>query len=449
LGVVSTASVIETVRLTRTLAAIRGRPSPGFEEMRDATISTMMAGEVLAWRLLEQQMLLGNEVGCIPDNLPLAPLLDDLQRQQKRLRLKPEALERELSIDLRSDGGQDRSTLLHRLTALDVHWGRLMDAGRSRGTFREKWMLAWDPEFAVRLVENLLYGATIATAAAGRMGMAIDAEAQLAALAEHVQTALTAQLPDVVTKGIARLERMAAETDDCLALVAAVPAIVDTLRYGTARAVDLNQLRDLLDRLIVQGAIALPYAARNLDKDAASAMHSALARANKAITIAEITPDVADGWVAALHNAGFAEQTAPMVAGLCARLAYEATAADVASISGLLSRRLSRAQPALEAAGFFEGFFAGAGMKLAHDPDLRHAVDAWMLSLDEDDFVENLPLFRRVFSALDCNERRVLLEHLLGLVRSGQAGLRLSGDAAAAWRDHMTTLSAIFNGGPA
>ena len=45
---VSTASVIEAERLARTLAAIRDRPTPGFEELRDAAIACLFNGEARA-----------------------------------------------------------------------------------------------------------------------------------------------------------------------------------------------------------------------------------------------------------------------------------------------------------------------------------------------------------------------------------------------------------------
>ncbi len=443
--VVSTASVIETVRLTRALAAIRGRPSPGFEEMRDAAVSTLMGGEMLPWRLIERKLLLGNEVGAIPDDLPLAPLLEDLAREQKRLRLKPEALERELGLDLRTESGQDRSTLLHRLTALDVPWGRLAGSGKSRGTFRENWVIAWEPEYAIRLVENLVYGPTIAAAVSGRMSEAIRTETKLGALADLVQAALTAQLPEIAAEGTDRLARLAAETDDCATLIAAIPPLVDTLRYGTAREIALDRLEGLLDRLITQGAIALPYAARNLDKEAAAQLHGLIARAMQAIAIAERAEDIAAEWTGALHETGFSAATSPMVGGLCARLAYEAQTAEIAEIADLLSRRLSRACPAPDAAAFFEGFFLNAGMKLAHDPELRKAVDGWMLSLDEEDFTENLPLFRRVFSGLDANERRILLEQLLGKGGKALAGLMLAPNAEELWAEQIAVLKSIFD----
>ena len=106
------------------------------------------------------------------------------------MRLKPEALERDLAVDLRSESGLDRSTLLHRLMLLGVPWGKLTDAGRSRGTFRERWVLRWEPEFAVSLVENLVHGATIAQAAAGRLRSELekaseDAPVSWSGAAEH------------------------------------------------------------------------------------------------------------------------------------------------------------------------------------------------------------------------------------------------------------------------
>ncbi|MEM8853426.1 MAG: DUF5682 family protein, partial [Pseudomonadota bacterium] len=84
---VSTASLIETERLAVGLAAVRGRPQPGFEEYREAVIATLLFGDSLLWRIVEQKILLGNDVGAIPDTVTAAPLLEDLQRQQKKARL--------------------------------------------------------------------------------------------------------------------------------------------------------------------------------------------------------------------------------------------------------------------------------------------------------------------------------------------------------------------------
>ena len=92
----------------------------------------------------------------------MVPLARDLQDQQRRLRLRPEATARTLELDLRVPLGRGRSHLLHRLSALGVPWGRPADSRGSSGTFRETWTLRWEPELAIALVEASPFGTTVA-----------------------------------------------------------------------------------------------------------------------------------------------------------------------------------------------------------------------------------------------------------------------------------------------
>lgn len=444
---VSTASVIEANRLGTALAALRARPAPGFEELRDAAIACLCFGERLLWDQIAAELLIGAGVGAIPDNTPLAPLLEDLQRQQRLTRLKPEALERELSVDLRSDSGLARSTLLHRLNVLGVPWGRLADAGRSRGTFREKWTLCWEPEFAVRLVENLVYGATISDAASGRILAAMQGEANLAQLADLVRQAMIADLPQAVDQGIAALERKAALTSDCPSLLAALAPMADIVRYGEARAGAADHLADLMPRLAVQAALALPYAARNLDDEAAGLLRRQILSADSAIQLAELGSDVMQVWQHALHQLLGDAQVARQVSGLAARVLYAAGMLSAEDAADLLARMLSPGTPTPDAAGFFDGFFDGAGDRLIHDAPLRAAVDGWLMALEEEDFVSHLPLFRRVFSALDRTERRRLMDTLFGRTPSGQAGYRLVAGADSLWPGQLARITALLDAG--
>jgi len=446
---VSTASLIEAERLAVGLASMRDRPAPGFEELREAAIACLCFGEALVWETVSRRLLIGAEVGSIPDNVPLAPLLEDLQREQKRVRLKPEALERELAVDLRSESGLDRSTLLHRLVLLGVPWGKLTDAGRSRGTFRERWVLRWEPEFAVQLVENLVHGPTIAQAAAGRLRTEFAQTAELKKLADLVLAALTARLADAVESGVALIEKRAAQTGDCAELLAALPPLANTVRYGQARETDAAQLEALLTRILVRGALALPYAARDLDQAAASAMRNVVRGANEAVMLAEIAGSERETWHHALRAIIADPQAAPLLAGAAARLLYEAEALSLDEAALLLGRALSPGRAVVDAAGFFEGFFEGGGERLIHDKDLRDAVDRWIASLDGDTFVAHLPLFRRTFANLDRMQRKRLLDALFGRASAGLPGRTLVPDAALIWPRHFARLSAILSQRPA
>jgi hypothetical protein len=445
---ISTASLIEAERLARALAAIRERPKPGFEELRDASVSALFNGEALLWKMVEAELLLGADVGEIPADTPLAPLIDDLQRNQKAARLKPEALERELSLDLRSESGLFRSTLLHRLNVLGVGWGRLTDIGRSRGTFRERWMLAWQPEYAVRLVENLVYGPTIEKAANGRLIQMIGAAATLDALATLVQSAITAALSEASAAGLAALEEKAAHSSECLELLASVPPLADIIRYGEARKTETERLAGLLERLIIEGSIALPYAARDLDAQAAGALMGALRKADEAIKLVEPGEPVLEAWRNGLAAVLDSSRSTPLVAGCAAHLLYEAGRLSAEATGDLLAKRLSPGTPVADAAAFFEGFFSGAGQRLIYDDGLRGAVDAWLASLDEESFVAHLPLLRRVFSNLDNMERRRLIEAVLGRRASLPAGLTPAPDGGEAWRRHFGLLAKLLAGEP-
>ncbi|CAN7393672.1 DUF5682 family protein [Mesorhizobium sp. LjNodule214] len=444
---ISTASLIEAERLARTLAAIRERPKPGFEELRDASVAALFNGEALLWALVEAELLLGADVGEIPPDTPLAPLIEDLQRNQKAARLKPEALERELSVDLRSESGLFRSTLLHRLSVLGVHWGKLTDAGRSRGTFRERWTLAWEPEYAVRLVENLVYGPTIEKAANGRLIQMIGAAATLDTLAALVQSAITADLSEASSAGLVALEARAAHSSECLEILASVPPLADIIRYGEARKTETHRLSGLMERLIIEAAIALPYAVRDLDQQAAAGLVGAMRKADEAIRLVEPGDDVLSGWRDGLAAVLDGPRSTALLAGCAAHLLYEAGQLSAEAAAGLLGRRLSPGTPVTEAAGFFEGFFSTAGQRLIYDEGLRGAVDAWLKSLDEEAFIAHLPLLRRVFSNLDSMERRRLIEAVLGRAARLPAGLTPAPDGGEAWRRHLERLGPLLMGG--
>ena len=98
----SSAHVIEAVRLAETLAALRGRPLPGLPELDEATLAVLCGGNDLPMRLIHEKLVVGERLGAVPDETPLVPLQIDLAREQRRLRLPPEASQRVRDLDLRA-----------------------------------------------------------------------------------------------------------------------------------------------------------------------------------------------------------------------------------------------------------------------------------------------------------------------------------------------------------
>lgn len=119
---VSSAHVIEAVRLAEGLATVRGRPLAGLTELDDAVRAVMGDGTDAPSSLIHDRLVVGEVLGEVPEDAPAVPLQRDIARSQRTLRLKPEALERELELDLRKETDAGRSRLLHRLRLLGIRW---------------------------------------------------------------------------------------------------------------------------------------------------------------------------------------------------------------------------------------------------------------------------------------------------------------------------------------
>ena len=111
---VSPDHVIAAVRLAGMPASLRRRPQAGLEEVLDAARAVLTDGGGGPLALIEDQLVVGEQLGSVPDSTPMVPLARDLADHQRRLRLKPDATARTVELDLRMTLGRSRSQLLHR-----------------------------------------------------------------------------------------------------------------------------------------------------------------------------------------------------------------------------------------------------------------------------------------------------------------------------------------------
>lgn len=431
----STASVIEAARLSLSLAALRDLALPGLDEMREASLATLCEGEIAPFKLIEDQLVIGQGVGEIDEAVPQMPLAADLARWQKKLKLKPEALDADVSLDLRSDAGLNKSLLLHRLSLINVPWGRPQGTGSSRGTFREVWRLRWEPEFSVRLAEALVYGTTVEQAA-GNAAVAVAGKAtSLDRISEIVRGCLDAGLEQAANATIAMLQRQAAQSSDVGALAGAIPPLASVLRYGTAREMPTEALRLLVASLTEAVCAGLVYACRSLEADAARGMRDRLAALDGAMTLIDDAA-LTEGWRRALAQVAADDQSHPLLAGLAVRALYDQSVIDVAATALHLSRALSPATAPQAAGDWLDGFIGSSGQILLHDMALRTIIDGWLLSLGEEEFTNLLPMLRRAFASFDRSERRRLLDEIAKLRAAAPAtgqGQMQPGAAAASF----------------
>ena len=414
---VSSAHVIEAVRLAGALAALRGRPLAGLDEVTEATRAVLCEGAEPPLELIQRRMVVGERLGSVPAQTPMVPLQRDLEAEQRRLRLPPSALERELDLDLRRPVDLGRSRLLHRLRLLNVDWGVPLDGGtRSKGTFRETWALLWRPEFEVELIEASAWGTTVAGAATARAEAVAEAAGSLAELTSLAERCLLADLGGALPRVMRALADRAALDADAAHLMAALPALVRALRYGDVRGTGTGPLRTVVDGLVVRICVGLPAAVSGLDDDAARELLGRIDAVHGALSLLGDAAHT-ERWRGALEAVLDRRDLHGLLEGRLARLLLDA--GRLPDVADRMARAVSVGAAPERAAAWVEGFLAGGGLLLVHDEELLRLVDAWITGLPPESFTRVLPLVRRTFGGYAAAERRAIGERVRRLEAPG------------------------------
>jgi hypothetical protein len=440
----SSAHVIEATRLAEALATVRGRPLAGLAEVTEAAESVMCDGEPLRLELIGRRLVVGERLGGVPDDMPAVPLARDLAAQQRAVRLKPEALERTLELDLRRDIDLARSRLLHRLRAIGVPWGEPDTARRGTGTFRETWRLRWLPDFAVQLVEGSMFGTTVAAAATTKVTDAARKAGTLGDVTSLVEVCLLADLAEAYPPVLAALDTRAALDADINHLMAAIPALARTLRYGDVRRTDMAGLATVTASLLTRVCAGLPAAVGSLSDEAAKALRGHVDGVHSAVSLLD-DDALRERWLTTLASVSQRADLHGLLAGRLTRLLLDTGRLDTAEVQRRLRLPLTVGTPPAHGAAWVEGFLSGGGLLLVHDDALLELLDDWLADIPADSFADVLPLLRRTFGGFASGERRAIGERVAGdrgaAGRAGAEPLVLDHDRAALV---LPTLSALL-----
>lgn len=419
---VSPDHLIAASRLAATLATMRGRPHAGLHDVLEAAETVLGGRSALA--TVRRELIVGDVIGWVSPDAPRPPLSADLASRQRAVRLTPSAVARHLELDVRTPTGRARSVLLHQLTSLGVPWGTLSQSRSSTGTFRETWLLCWEPEFDVLLVERAALGTTVTEAATAAVlahaAVTASSPAPLATLVGALEQALLADLVDAVAPLVTAVDRGAAHDVDLGDVVDALLPLARTIRYGDVRATDEVSLRRVFDVLVSRVLAGVVTACRSLADSAAATMATRLDGVQAALALLD-HPMRRGEWPAVLAILTDRPDVHGAVQGRATRLLHDAGVWPRARVASRLGRALGPGVSPGAGAAFVDGLLAGSGALLIHDEALLTALDEWIVMLPANVFVDVVPLVRRVFGEFESGERR----HLGRLLaqRGGAAGV--------------------------
>lgn len=404
---VSVAHIIETQRLAEHLAIIRNVPRVGLTELNEAIVSVIGMGDDMILRLVKEKLIVGNKIGAVPSDAPKIPLQLNVELLQKKLKLKPSATREELILDLRKPLDLERSVFLHRLHTIGIDWGRKTQI-RTKGTFKESWVLEWTPELLIKVIEKGIWGNTVETAATNYV-LHIAEEADLAQVTDMLEKVIPAQLPDLLQKLMQCVENLSATTSDVLILMQAIPPLANISRYGDVRKTDTDLILNVVKSLVLRTCIGLPSVCFSLDENAANQLNELLLIVNQSIILLQ-DENLITTWQTTLRQIMDMPNTNALIAGTNCRLLIDAKALTEDEAATYFSVALSIANEATFTAAWLEGFLKGSGTILLLDDRLWNLVDAWVEQLNENVFIPIIPLLRRTFSTFQPAERQKIGE---------------------------------------
>lgn len=400
---ISVAHVMEALNLAKTLAALRNLSHPSLVEFNEAITTVMGFGDPIILSMVTKKLIVSDRMGKTPSEVPKVPLLIDIEKQQKTLRVPFKNEETRQVLDLRKPLDLNRSIFFYRLKLLGITWG-IFEGGSNTNTFRETWLLKYDPHHILQIIDKAIYGTTLQEAVTAFTQENIAKQNKVVELSDLLYNIIPCDLPELVETLTHRIEELSAGTSDILELVETVPTLVKIIRYGTVRHFDVTPIDNMLSSImgrILAGAISLCI---NIDVDTARDVESKFSQVNYALrTLAN--EDYLEIWRKLMTQVQRTLNIHPLLSGASLRILREQQALERTDLEKAISYYTSLANDPSHMAFWLEGFLRDSALVLLHDNELWTLVDNFLRQLKEEQFVEILPILRRTFSNYSETER--------------------------------------------
>ena len=407
---ISAAHVIETVRLAHATAALRGQSRPQLADYTEAITTVMGFGDDGLLQLIAHDWLIGQRIGSVPPDTPQLPLIADVEKQRKSLKLPITAEAKTLTLDLRKPLDLQRSLFIHRLNLLGIHWATAAYTS-NKGTFKEAWDTFYQPEQHIQLTERAVYGNTLDSAVCNYIAAQIQHSQRLANLTQLLARAIPADLPELVITLTERINSQSVNNHDINDILTSIPHLADIVRYGSVRQIDTAPLQQLLNRLLARLAAGGVQGCLNIDNDTAQQLFEHIRQADYQLALLD-DPAMSQIWYDFIRAQLNARHVHPLLIGNAVRILFDQQQLTAGQTAEYFSQHLSTANPYADSASWLQGFLHEAGTVLLIHETLWRMVDNWVRSLSAEAFIELLPLLRRTFATFEWGERRQLGEKI-------------------------------------
>ena len=410
---ISSASVIEAVRLAMSLASLR--------DLRDAAQTCIGEGSVSNIILATADTEIGTTIGALPDGVSRTSIQEDFYRQLKDLKLEKyrELTAQDLMLDLRENRRVSseksafidlhRSFFLHRLRVIQVSFAQQQAVNQDNATWSEHWVVRWSPEAEIELVESALKGDTIDGAASFAMKERVENAAKMGDIALVIEDACCCGMEKAVGYATAALQKMAVDAASVEDLAKTAQRLSVVIQYGNIRRIDAKPLEPILKQLFYRACLILESAC--VCDDAAS---KAVLTAVEQLNSVELAHDFLahEEWIKVLNNISERDDLNTKLSGFAAAILLERGNMNTQQLRTEVSRRLSKGIPADLGAGWFEGLAMKNRYALIARLSLWESLNDYLVTLDDEEFKRALVFLRRAFADFSAVEKDQIAENL-------------------------------------
>lgn len=418
---VSSASVIEAVRLAEALAQLRGGTVASLRDLRDAALTCIGEGNVTNIILATADTEIGTAIGALPDGVSRTSIQEDFYRNLNDLKLEKyrDITAQDLQLDLRENRRVKseksafldlyRSFFLHRLRVLGVSFARYQTVNQDNATWSEHWIVRWTPEAEIELVESALKGDTVDGAASFAMKERVKDAAKMGDIALVIEDACCCGMEKAVGFATAALQKMAVDAASVEDLAQTAQRLSVVVQYGNIRRIDAKSLEPILQQLFYRACLILEGAC--VCDDAAS---KGIVTAIEQLNSAELAHDFLnhEEWIKTLENTARRDDLNTKLSGFAAAILLERGNLSTQQLRTEVSRRLSKGVPADLGAGWFEGLAMKNRYALIARLSLWESLNAYLMTLDDEEFKRALVYLRRAFADFTAAEKDEIAENL-------------------------------------
>ncbi len=418
---VSSASVIEAVRLAMSLAQLRGGTIASLRDLRDAAQTCLGEGSVSNIILATADTEIGTVIGALPDGVSRTSVQEDFYRQLKDLKLEKyrDITAQDLMLDLRENRRVSsekaafmdlhRSFFLHRLRVINVSFAQQQAVSQDNATWSEHWVARWTPEAEIELVESALKGDTIEGAASFAMKERVENADKIGEIALVIEDACYCGMERAVGYATAALQGMAVDAVSVEELAKTAQRLSVVIQYGNIRRIDAKPLEPILQQLFYRACLILEAAC--VCDDAASKV---IITAMEQLNSTELAHDFLNSveWLKVLDSISERDDLNTKLSGFAAAILLERGTMDTQQLRMEVSRRLSKGIPADLGAGWFEGLAMKNRYALIARLSLWESLNDYLVTLDDEEFKRALVFLRRAFADFSAAEKDQIAENL-------------------------------------